>query len=178
LNPLPAALAALHRELGVPAGYALERQLAPYPEADEAQLVTVGVNDEGRSIHLVRPAAYAWAGMRDAAKREDVELLPISGFRSVARQAELIRDKLAGGQSLADVLRYVAAPGFSEHHTGRALDIGSPEHIELDEEFAGTAAFRWLERNAGRFGYSLSFQRGNPHGIGYEPWHWCWHPRS
>lgn len=178
MNSLPAALAVLHRELGIPSDYALERRLAVYSEANEAELVTIGVNDEGRTIRLVRPAAHAWAGMREAAERRDIELMPISGFRSVARQAELIRDKLAAGQTLADILRYVAAPGFSEHHTGCALDIGSPEHIELDEEFGGTPAFRWLDENARRFGFSLSFPRGNPYGFGYEPWHWCWRARA
>lgn len=105
---------------------------------------------------------------------DGVELLPLSGFRSIARQTRLIRAKLAGGQAIADILRTVAAPGYSEHHTGRAIDIGSPEHIELDEDFARTRAFRWLKAHAGRFGFSLSYPRGNPHGIAYEPWHWCW----
>jgi D-alanyl-D-alanine carboxypeptidase len=123
---------------------------------------------------LTRPAAEAWGRMLAAAMRDRVDLVAISGFRSVARQTEIIREKLAGGQKLADILRRVAAPGFSEHHTGRAIDIGSPEHIELDEEFESTAAFRWLQRNAGGFEFTLSFPRGNPHGIVYEPWHWCW----
>ncbi|MES2697070.1 MAG: D-alanyl-D-alanine carboxypeptidase family protein, partial [Verrucomicrobiota bacterium] len=88
---------------------------------------------------------------------------------------EIIRAKLVAGQSLEEILRYVAAPGFSEHHTGRAIDIGSPEHIELDEDFARTTAFAWLERRTPEFGFVMSYPRDNPHGIGYEPWHWCWH---
>jgi D-alanyl-D-alanine carboxypeptidase len=110
--------------------------------------------------------------MRHAAARSDIELVPISGFRSIARQTEIFREKLAAGKRLEEILRYVAAPGFSEHHTGRALDIGSPDHIELDEDFARTGAFRWLASNAASFGFVMSYPRGNPHGIGYEPWHW------
>ena len=98
----------------------------------------------------------------------------MSGFRSVSRQTEIFRSKLAVGEPAVRILSYVAAPGFSEHHTGRALDIGSPEHNELDEAFGDTGAFRWLEQNAARFGFTLSYPRGNPHGIAYEPWHWCW----
>ena len=112
-----------------------------------------------------------------AAARDGLVLLPLSGFRSVARQTVLIRAKLAAGQSLEKILRLVAAPGYSEHHTGRALDVGSPEDIALDEHFAQTAAFRWLRRHAGGFGYHLTFPRHNPHGIAYEPWHWCWRPK-
>jgi D-alanyl-D-alanine carboxypeptidase len=167
-------LAAIHRELGIPANYSVDRHLAPHVEAVAAQLVEVGINDEGRPVLLLQPAAEAWASMRQAAARNDLELIPISGFRSIARQTEIVREKLAAGQPLDDILTYVAAPGFSEHHTGRALDIATTEHIELNEEFERTAAFHWLEEYARQFGFTLSYPRKNPHRIGYEPWHWCW----
>jgi zinc D-Ala-D-Ala carboxypeptidase len=167
-------LTRIHRELGIPASYAVDRRLAPHFDAVETDLLDVGINDEGRPIRLIRPAAEAWVRMRQAAARNDVELVPVSGFRSIARQTEIFREKLAAGNRLEDILRYVAAPGFSEHHTGRALDIGSPEHIELDEDFARTGAYAWLESNAGEYGFTLSYPRDNPHGIGYEPWHWYW----
>ena len=168
-------LSRLHLELGIPASYAVDRRLAPHFDAVETDLFDVGINDAGRPIRLIRPAAEAWVRMRQAAARNDVELIPVSGFRSIARQTDIFREKLAAGNRLEDILRYVAAPGFSEHHTGRALDIGSPEHAELDEDFAQTGAYRWLDSHAGEFGFTLSYPRGNPHGIGYEPWHWCWH---
>ena len=66
----------------------------------------------------------------------------------------------------------MAAPGLSEHHSGRALDVGSPEHIELDADFARTAAYAWLRRRAGEFGFTESYPEGGDSGIGYEPWHW------
>lgn len=174
---LPRELAALHRELGIPPTYAGERGIPLQLEAAIAELVEIGINDEGRPIRLVAPAAKSWSAMRLKAARNDVELVPVSGFRSVARQTEIFREKLAAGKAIGDILLYVAAPGFSEHHTGRALDIGSPEHVELDEEFADTPAFRWLEQHAASFGFGLSYPRGNPHGIGYEPWHWFWRGR-
>ena len=169
---LPRPLLRIHRELGIPADYAAQRRLSPYQDAVESELVEVGMNDEGRPIRLVRPVAEAWGRMRRSAARDDVELVPISGFRSIARQTEIVREKLAAGKRLEDVLRYVAAPGFSEHHTGRALDIGSPDHLELDEDFAHTAAFNWLESHARTHGFVMSYPRNNAHGIGFEPWHW------
>ncbi len=168
-------LAPLHAELGIASTYGETRRLVPYVEADEATLIEVALNPDGRPVRLIPPAATAWHAMRDAAATDRLELIAISGFRSIPRQTEIIREKLAAAQPLADILRCVAAPGFSEHHTGRAIDIGSPEHIELDEDFARTAAFRWLERRAAGFGFTLSFPPGNAHGIVYEPWHWCWH---
>ncbi|HPF74253.1 MAG TPA: D-alanyl-D-alanine carboxypeptidase family protein, partial [Xanthomonadaceae bacterium] len=66
------------------------------------------------------------------------------------------------------------APGFSEHHSGNALDIGTPDEPPAEESFENTAAFDWLCENAPNFGFQLSYPRNNPHGIVYEPWHWCW----
>lgn len=167
-------LAELHRELGIPATYAVERKLTPCIEVAIGELVDVGISDEGRPIRLIRPAAESWALMRRAAMKDDVELIAISGFRSIARQTEIFRAKLSAGQTIEEILRNVAAPGFSEHHTGRALDIGSPEHSELDETFADSSAFEWLGRRSAEFNFSLTYPRQNPHGFDYEPWHWCW----
>ena len=175
---MPAAdrtrLRALHRALGIPATYRAQRRLPWQPEA--RRLVSIGrAADDGQPVRLAPRAAAAWRRMHAAAARDGVDLLPLSGFRSVARQAGIIREKLAAGQSLAAILRLVAAPGCSEHHTGRAVDVGASAAAELDVTFARTAAFRWLQQHAGRFGFRLSYPRKNVHGIAYEPWHWCWH---
>lgn len=112
--------------------------------------------------------------MQAAAAVDGVTLLPLSAFRSVARQATIIRRKLATGQRIEAILRVSAVPGCSEHHTGRALDLGAPGHLRLEASFARTREFRWLSRHAAKFGFHLSYPRGNRHGIVYEPWHWCW----
>ena len=135
--------------------------------------MTIAAHGE-REVRLATQAALAWTHLAAAARGEGIVLLPISGFRSVTRQTEIIRRKLAEGQSLQEILRINAAPGFSEHHTGRALDIGTPEHSQLDETFETTAAFVWLNKLARGFGFTMSFPRNNGCGIAYEPWHWCW----
>lgn len=112
--------------------------------------------------------------MQAVAAREDLTLLPLSAFRSVARQTAIIRRKLAAGQAIEDILRVNSAPGCSEHHTGRALDLGSPQLMRLTAAFALTREFRWLKRHATQFGFHLSYPRGNRQGIAYEPWHWFW----
>ena len=53
-------------------------------------------------------------------------LLIVSGFRSIEYQASLIRKKLNAGQSVSEILQVNAAPGFSEHHTGRASTSRRP----------------------------------------------------
>jgi D-alanyl-D-alanine carboxypeptidase len=158
-------------DLGIPADYGKRRGLSPQTEATE--LVSIGASPEGREIQLEPGAAGAWARMTQAAAGDGITLAGYSGFRSVARQTEIVRRKLAAGETIEAILRVVAAPGYSEHHTGRAVDIGVPGAEPLTEDFEGTPEFRWLKANAGAFGFRMSFPRGNPFGIAYEPWHWC-----
>ena len=117
--------------------------------------------------------AREWAAMQSAAADEGVTLLIVSGFRSIDYQARLIRKKLNAGQSVSEILAVNAAPGYSEHHTGRAIDIATPGSRPLTEEFEDSAAFRWLQKNAAEYGFSMSYPRNNRAGFVYEPWHWA-----
>jgi zinc D-Ala-D-Ala carboxypeptidase len=111
--------------------------------------------------------------MRTAAAADRVTLQLVSGFRSIERQTEIVLRKIRAGALLEEVLQVNAYPGFSEHHTGRALDIGSPHCAHLTEAFASTPEFTWLERHADEFGFRLSYPRNNALGLIFEPWHWC-----
>lgn len=146
----------------------------PFAEAPSDQLVTIG-SYQGRSVQLHRRAAQAWGAMTQAAAQAGVILVPISGFRSIADQEYLFfqqaRKRALRPQERALVS---APPGYSEHHTGYALDIGDGRDPSTDVElsFTRTAAWRWLTQNAARFGFELSFPENNPQGISFEPWHW------
>jgi len=160
----------LHDELGIPEDYG---QNGGPPVFDEAlDLVDVGPNLVGRAQRLTPAAAKSWKAMRAAANADGVTLMIVSGFRSVDYQARLIRKKINAGQAIEEILEVNAAPGYSEHHTGLAVDIATPGSRPLTEEFETTEAFEWLGRNAGRFGFSMSYPRNNPWGFVYEPWHW------
>jgi zinc D-Ala-D-Ala carboxypeptidase len=156
--------------LGIPADYAASRGLTLQVEATD--LIRIGSNAAGRDILLSPPTAAAWDKMRLAASESGVTLLALSGFRSIGRQAEIIRAKRSAGETMEAILRVMAAPGYSEHHTGRAIDIGALGDPPLTEDFARTPAFQWLGAHASAYGFGMSYPRGNPHGIGYEPWHW------
>jgi zinc D-Ala-D-Ala carboxypeptidase len=167
---LPSTAADVAKEFRIPRDYGRRRGLPLQVEATE--LESVGLNPDGREIRLSPKAAGPWSRMRDAAASAGITLVPISGFRSIARQREIIEAKLATGQTIESILSAVAAPGYSEHHTGRAIEIGAPGEPPLTEDFERTPTFSWLKAHAAEFGFRLSFPRGNPHGIGYEPWHW------
>jgi zinc D-Ala-D-Ala carboxypeptidase len=170
----PDQIATIHRELGIPADYAKSRGLRLHAEAESQAMVTIAENSARKPIQLIEQASAAWTRMQVAAHGEGITITPLSGFRSVARQVELIRNKLQSGAAIEQVLSIIAAPGYSEHHTGRAIDLGIPNQPPLEESFERTAAFSWLAKHAASYGFHLSFPRNNPHGIVYEPWHWCW----
>lgn len=165
-------IAALHASLGIVAGYQQVSGLPLQQEPDE--LADAGLDMFGREQRLTPAALVAWQQMQKAAAADGVTLLLVSAYRSVDYQAELIRKKIAGGRTLEDVMRFNAAPGFSEHHTGRAIDIACPDAPPLEESFEKTAAFAWLKSHAQRFGFVMTYPRGHPHAIAYEPWHWCY----
>jgi D-alanyl-D-alanine carboxypeptidase len=140
--------------------------------AEPHVLAYAGRDRYARPLWLGGDAADAWRAMRRAARADAVELEAISGYRSHDYQLGIFRRKLARGQTVEEILRVNAAPGFSEHHGGRALDISTPGEPAAEESFEATPAFDWLQRRAGDFGFVMSYPRGNPHGIDYEPWHW------
>ncbi|NND45253.1 MAG: D-alanyl-D-alanine carboxypeptidase family protein [Xanthomonadales bacterium] len=162
----------LLKDCEIPADYGRVHRLRLQPECRE--LATIGTDIHGREQMLSPRAARAWYAMRNAAQDEGVELAVASAFRSVDYQASIIQRKRQAGQAMEDILRVSAAPGYSEHHSGRALDIATPDSRPLETEFEMTAAFDWLTDSAGDFGFSLSYPRNNRHGIAYEPWHWAW----
>lgn len=146
--------------------------LVPEP----ARLEYAGRDRFARPLWLLAPAARAWLRMRGAAAVDGVALHAISGWRSHDYQLGIFERKLARGQSVDQILAVNAAPGYSEHHAGTALDIGTPGEPPAEESFESTPAFAWLHRRAADFGFAMSYARGNRHGIIYEPWHWRWHP--
>ena len=161
----------LHTELGIPDDYGQDGLKPSFEEADE--LVEVGPNLVGRMQRLTPGTAASWQEMLTAARDDGIMLMIVSGFRDFEYQASLIRKKINAGQSLSEILEVNAAPGFSEHHTGRAVDIASPGSRPLTEEFESSDAFAWLEEHAAEHGFSMTYPRDNPGGFIYEPWHWA-----
>ena len=147
-------------------------------EAEPATLSYAGRDRYRRPLWLSAGAARGWQRLRQAAATDGVALDAISGYRSHDYQLGIFERKFARGLTLAEILPVNAAPGFSEHHSGDALDIGTPGEPPAEESFELTPAFAWLQTHAGEHGFRLSYPRDNPYGIIYEPWHWRWAPAA
>lgn len=163
-------LQTIHRLLGIADDYAKACGMPLQPECPN--LTAVEPDVFGRPAMLEQRAAQAWQTMQAAAASEGVTLQLVSAYRGYNYQQQLFQRKLDKGIGIADILRVNAAPGFSEHHSGRAIDLSCPDFPPLEEVFEQSAAFMWLQRHAKTFGFRMSFPRENPYGVMYEPWHW------
>lgn len=149
----------------------------PYAENDGRRLVNVGEFVRGtyrRAEYLDQEAAAAFTQLVEAAANSNLTLQPISGFRSVKDQKELFDKQVKKQGSQAAAAKFSAPPGFSEHHTGYAIDISDRNQPEQDLKltFEETAAYRWLTANAKSYGFELSFPPNNKQRVSFEPWHW------
>jgi D-alanyl-D-alanine carboxypeptidase len=123
--------------------------------------VPVSVRD---GMYLHPSALQAVRALFDSAREADIGTFYVSsGFRSYDEQAELYNHDTNG--------TFVLPPGYSEHHTGLAVDIMAMGVSQW--ELGNSDQGRWLADNAYRFGLILRYPEGaeNITGIAYEPWH-------
>ena len=164
----------LHQRLGIPADYAARTGLVQQRSPDD--LVDIGVDVFDRPQRLRMEAANGWMGLVEAASLDGVTVQLVSAYRSLEYQVDLIHRKVEEGESIGEILTHIAAPGYSEHQGGCAVDVTSPGIDSLTEFFEETQAFRWLVASAADYQFVLSYPRSNPYGVVYEPWHWCYRP--
>lgn len=110
--------------------------------------------------------------MFNAALKENINLIAISGYRSYSVQENLYNSRVEV-KGIEKTRQYTAEPGASEHQTGLAIDIVCNDYPYLDEEFENTDAFKWLFNNCYKYGFILRYQKGKEDitGYNYEPWH-------
>ena len=141
----------------------------PYQEAAYENLIEIQPNI------LVHKGMYkSLKEMKDDAEKDGVYLVFLSGYRSIKLQKQIFYSlKSIRNQIASERARVSAPPGYSEHSTGFAIDIGDAYARETDfeESFENTSAFKWLKNNAAKYHFRLSFDKKQI-SVDYEPWHW------
>tara|TARA_B100001989_G_scaffold123977_1_gene87527 strand:- start:70 stop:783 length:714 start_codon:yes stop_codon:yes gene_type:complete len=141
----------------------------PYVEIPKEKLVLIEPNIE---VHI--DMLDSLLNMVEEAKKDGVYLVLLSGYRSINLQKDIFYSlKSIRNQVAAERARVSAPPGYSEHSTGFAIDIGdaTQRQTDFETEFENTDAFKWLKNNAAKFHFKMSFDKDNKY-IDYEPWHW------
>ncbi|CCH97883.1 MAG: D-alanyl-D-alanine carboxypeptidase family protein [Microcystis flos-aquae DF17] len=150
----------------------------PYQEGDSQQMMIIAsyAQDEYQRFERIAPeTALALMKLIYAAREDRVWIIPVSGFRTIAHQDQLWQSQIQRQGSPEAAAKISAPPGYSEHHTGYALDLTDGNLKARDDityKFAETDAFKWLTLHAKEFGFELSFPKNNSQGVSYEPWHW------
>lgn len=129
----------------------------------------------------------AYFQLNQAAKEAGFPLVLVSSYRTISYQEQIFRDYLNNwinqGYSEEEALEKVketsTEPGFSEHHTGLALDIvdenwsnNYPKEL-LDASYAESLGGKWLAEHAREYGFILRYPKGKEQqtSIHFEPWH-------
>ena len=138
-----------------------------YKQCAPEDLVDIG---NGKKLH--RKCYEAFKKMQKAAKAENITLIIVQAYRTVDDQKRLFKNKFKNKQhptsaELKGRLKYAAPPGYSEHHTGLAVDINT-----TTSPFGSTKAYQWMKKHAKEFGFEQSFPENNKQNLGCEPWHW------
>lgn len=107
--------------------------------------------------------------MLEEADDDSIDLRVLSAYRSFDEQAQLKGQFTQTFGSGANA--FSADQGYSEHQLGTTVDITDPETNGTEERFKNTDAYKWLQKNAYRYGFILSYPEGNQFYI-FEPWHW------
>ncbi|MDR0645796.1 MAG: M15 family metallopeptidase [Elusimicrobiota bacterium] len=123
---------------------------------------------ENTKHYLRAEAKQQFSAMIEAARQSGIILYPVSTYRTFEYQKNLF-ERSVKTRGIEHAQRYVARAGESQHQLGLAADINGTETY-----FEKTLAFKWLLKNAGKYGFSLSFPKDKEKetGYAYEPWHW------
>jgi len=121
----------------------------------------------------IKEEAYqAFLELYEEASKEDLHPYISSPYRSYNRQNQLYTNySNKDGINKADT--YSARPGYSEHQTGLAMDLGTSNNTNIND-FENSKEFEWMQKNAHKYGFILRYPKGKEYitGYMYEPWHY------
>jgi D-alanyl-D-alanine carboxypeptidase len=122
---------------------------------------------------MTAKAALALEKLFAQAKKDGLILVGVSGYRPYVYQKAVHKWNVRTVGKIA-ALKTSAPPGYSEHQTGLAMDLSTPNlHYKLDERFGDTKAGQWIADHAAEFGFIIRYPQGKEEitGYQYEPWH-------
>ncbi|MCR5005904.1 MAG: M15 family metallopeptidase [Clostridiales bacterium] len=147
------------------------------PDTWEREITIVKyVDSQGWDVETEKEAFEAYQKLHDALEKEDVHVDLDSAYRSVAEQERIVKDFTEKyGEDY--VKQYVAVPGFSEHHTGLALDlylnIDGADVYENEDMVQYPEVWAKIHEKLAEYGFILRYLEGREAitGYSYEPWH-------
>ena len=157
---------------------ALVNKLHPLPDGWEEALETVHItNSMGDDVEVEKKAYDAYLLLKEDLEKEGIYVDLDSARRSVAEQ-QRIMDDFTQKYGADYALKTVAAPGYSEHHTGLALDlyliIDGKDVVENEDMIQYPEIWEVIHSKLADYGFILRYPDNTTDitGIIYEPWHY------
>jgi D-alanyl-D-alanine carboxypeptidase len=147
------------------------RPLEPQDYVPPELLALAGIPGGGDQF-LIPEAADALGALYAAADASGAGFRISTAYRSYNQQAGIYNSYVrAWGRAAAET--YTARPGYSEHQTGRAVDIYTSEECKLKACFSDSAAAHYVAAHAHEYGFIVRYPAGKDAVTGYrhEPWH-------
>ena len=148
------------------------------PENYEKNIKLVSyISELGEKFIIEEKTLKAFLALKeDLLKKDNIQAELISVYRSVPEQVETFERYVRSfGEEYAN--KYVAKPGYSEHHTGLAIDVGivlgGKLYRTVEEMISIDELYLTVQSKLARYGFILRYPKGKEHitKIGYEPWH-------
>ena len=134
--------------------------------------VPIDLSLDSSKIYITPETKKALVKMAVAAKKDGINLIVDSGFRSISYQKQIIRRRLEAGEKYEKLITFVAPPGYSEHHSARAVDF-----VPSEARFAHTEIYKWLKKHAAEFGFYETYPEDTTGFTPWESWHWVYQPK-
>lgn len=125
-----------------------------------------------KDVYICKKVAVAYNEMSKEAAKENVYMRVTQGYRSYDEQKNIIKE-LVKQKGQEEAFKQAAPVGFSEHHTGLAIDIGGMKKSDGTYVTSNTEVYKWIEKNCYKFGFMIKNLKGKEHitGTKHEPWH-------
>ena len=156
---------------------ALVNKEYPLPDGWEDAIETVHyTNSVGDDVEVEKKAWDAYEQMKADLEKMDIHVDLDSARRTIAAQQKIVHD-FTEKYGADYVKRYVAVPGYSEHHTGLALDlylnVDGVDMYENEEMIQYPEIWEQIHAKLADYGFILRYLEGKEAitGYGYEPWH-------
>ena len=158
--------------------------LGRFEYSDHKDFVLMDSKWSDKDIYLQRDANAAFEKMAEAAQKDGIDLIVVSGTRNFNEQRRIWEKKWLNNpeqdprKKALDILTFSSMPSTSRHHWGTDIDINSVEEEYFEQE-NGKAVYEWLDSHAGDYGFCQVYSNkseSNRTGYSEEPWHWSYMP--
>ncbi len=151
--------------------------LVPVDFERDNDIIFDSYGDKEKIIYLEKEAAKAWESLKNYVREQGIRFDICSGFLSIQYQTNKYNDFLSRN-GLKLTRKRIALPGFSEHHTGLAIDCdffkdGDWAGICSDEFGDSNSETKFIHSILPQFGFILRFpaDKSSITNMQYEPWH-------